>query len=74
MPTDTVVPRWTEQWKRVQRGYSDLVDLAIGRPAEHLDEERAFELLRAFFIECYQLKDWLKNDPSFCSDQSPPNP
>jgi hypothetical protein len=59
-------PRWPEQWERVQRLYRELFDLVAGQPAP-VNERIALDKFQAFFIHCYQLKDWLKNDPTFSS-------
>ncbi len=52
-----------EQYKRVKRWYKRLSDTNAGRthdlPSDYLVDE-----IHAFFMACYHLKDWIKNDPA----------
>ena len=57
------VGRWQEQWARVQRLYDRLNQLSVGKPAP-VDAEAELDDTYSFFLHCYHLKDWLKNDPS----------
>ncbi len=44
--------RWFEQFKRISEGQ------------EHTQNSDHYEdIMRAFFENCYHLKDWIKNDP-----------
>ena len=50
-------PRWREMYERVLRMHGDAFDSAIG-------EDAAGDRAYAFFIFCFHLKDWIKNDTS----------
>jgi hypothetical protein len=53
---------WEEQWKRVGRWFERFSDTARGR--DHNRESDAYQdEVYAFFLCCFHLKDWLKNDP-----------
>jgi hypothetical protein len=55
-------PKWREMWDRVQRWYERFAETDQGRthdrPSDFYQDEAY-----AFFIACFHLKDWLKNDP-----------
>lgn len=53
---------WEDQWRRVLRCYERFT--ALNNGIEH-DRNSEFYLddVYSFFQNCYQLKDWLKNDP-----------
>ncbi len=56
---------WLEQWERVQRYYSLIGKLAtngIPPPSKNGPEIYFLDQVYAFFIFCYHLKDWMKND------------
>ena len=52
---------WREQYDRMLRWHARLREHADER--RRLDEERQRDDYYAFFVFCYHLKDWLKNDP-----------
>lgn len=56
-------PTYLQQWQRVIRWYGRFKDISerkhISQVSLH-DEDDVF----AFFMNCYHLKDWIKNDPS----------
>ncbi len=59
-------PKWNEQWERVERWYHRFQETDQGRvhdrPSDFYQDE-----VYAFFVNCFHLKDWLKNDPASCS-------
>jgi hypothetical protein len=55
--------QWLEQWERVKRKLDRVRVLARGRPMDP-DMPAALDEYLDFFIHCFQLKDWLKNDGS----------
>jgi len=54
---------WDEQWSRVLRWHERFRLIGKGvvgtNPIECYDDD-----VRAFFVSCYHLKDWIKRDPS----------
>ena len=50
-----------EQFERVKRWYSRIRDIYQGKPhifpSDYYQDE-----VYAFFLNCYHLKDWIKND------------
>ena len=55
--------KWQEQWDRVERWYQRFTMIDQGR--EHnLSSDYYQDEVYAFFINCYHLKDWIKNDSS----------
>src|SRR5207247_1901842 len=50
-------PQWPEMWERVKRFYARMQ--TAGDPTDS-DVDAAY----AFFVFCYHLKDWIKNDPT----------
>jgi hypothetical protein len=52
---------WEQQWKRVGRWFERFRETAKGR--DHKRESDAYQdEAYAFFLTCFHLKDWLKND------------
>jgi hypothetical protein len=55
--------QYLEQFERVRRWHMRLQPIAEGIvEVESLDQYR--DDMFAFFMNCYHLKDWIKNDPS----------
>jgi hypothetical protein len=54
---------WDEQWSRVLRWHERFrligKGVVVANPIECYDDD-----VLAFFVSCYHLKDWLKNDPA----------
>jgi hypothetical protein len=55
--------RWMEQYERVWRWLDRLADTDIGRLHDSVSDSYQDEVY-AYFLNCYHLKDWLKNDPA----------
>lgn len=55
--------KYLEEFNRVKRWYKRLVETNEGRqhkmPSDNYQDE-----VHAFFLNCYHLKDWIKNDES----------
>jgi hypothetical protein len=55
--------KYQEQFERVKRWYSRFEKIDKGQlhnvPSDYYQDE-----VYAFFLNCYHLKDWIKNDPS----------
>src|SRR5260370_40735833 len=53
---------WERQWARVKRRYACLE--AMNTPREHISPSADYpdDDFQAFFMDCFHLKDWLKND------------
>lgn len=58
----TILSGWHEQYERMLRSHSRLVEIAGGTTMANSDEAR--DALFHFFQDAYHLKDWLKKDPS----------
>jgi hypothetical protein len=56
-------PKYLEQWERVNRWYSRFRMINAGRMHDQSSENYQDDVY-AFFLNCYHLKDWIKNDPS----------
>ena len=54
---------YLEQYERVKRWYERLMNINNGIPHTKNSESYKDEVY-AFFINCFHLKDWIKNDPS----------
>jgi hypothetical protein len=52
---------WLEQYNRIKRHYDRFVALNNGRQHDMLSENYIDDVYN-FFINCYHLKDWIKND------------
>lgn len=55
---------WQEQYDRMRR-YFDRFKEANDGAHMRVTADYAADDMHAFFQNCYHLKDWLKNDPSF---------
>jgi hypothetical protein len=53
---------WEKQWDRVKRRYARLE--LMNTPREHTSPTADYpdDDFQAFFMDCFHLKDWLKND------------
>ena len=52
---------YREQYDRMRRWYAEFVALDRGRPHE-VPSDNYLDEIYAFFMNCYHLKDWIKND------------
>jgi len=55
--------KYLEQWARVKRWWTRVHEVTYGRSPVFYPEFGEDEIY-AFFLNCYHLKDWIKNDPS----------
>jgi hypothetical protein len=55
-------PKYIEQWERVRRWYERLKDVS-GLDMQSVPADRFQDDIFAFFLNCYHMKDWIKNDP-----------
>jgi hypothetical protein len=55
--------RWIQQWDRVQRWYERFREIDAGRTHTRVSDFYQ-DVAHAFFLDCFHLKDWLKNDPT----------
>jgi hypothetical protein len=56
-------PKYLEQWERVNRWYNRFKMINTGRPHDQPSENYQDDVY-AFFLNCYHLKDWIRNDQS----------
>jgi hypothetical protein len=56
-------PKYIEQYERVKRCYQRLQEIENGRIHDRSSDFYDDEFL-TFFLNCYHLKDWIKNDDS----------
>lgn len=56
-------PKYLEQYERVKRYYQRLQEIDQGRIHDRSSDYYDDEFL-TFFLHCYHLKDWIKNDES----------
>ncbi len=54
---------YMDQYKRMKRSYATFADIDRGRIHDRASESYDDEVF-AFFLNCYHLKDWIKNDGS----------
>ncbi len=55
------MPSYREQYDRLKRWYDRFASLDRGR--EHnISSDKYLDEIHAFFLICYHLKDWIKND------------
>jgi hypothetical protein len=54
---------YISQFERTQRAYERLKQCVEGKKVVGIDD--FLDLVYAFFLNCYHLKDWIKNDPTF---------
>jgi hypothetical protein len=52
---------YREQYDRMKRWYDRFVTLDQGRPHD-VPSDNYLDEIYAFFMNCYHLKDWIKND------------
>ena len=63
--------KYIEQFLRVERWFSRLLDDALSRPkTQQITEEYFQDDLYSFFINCYHLKDWIEKDNSIACTKS----
>jgi hypothetical protein len=55
--------KYLEQWDRVKRWWTRVREVSLGR-SHVLYPEFGEDEIFAFFLNCYHLKDWVKNDPA----------
>jgi hypothetical protein len=55
--------KYLEQWERVKRWWSRFAQVSRGQLYLGISEFYEDEIF-AFFLNCYHLKDWIKNDPA----------
>lgn len=55
--------KYLEQFERVKRWYNRFAEINKERPHERSSDYYQDEV-HAFFLNCYHLKDWIKNDSS----------
>jgi len=53
--------KYIDQWERVQRWFRIFEDIAYGK-SHSFTTEQSLDMVLSFFINCYHLKDWIKND------------
>jgi len=53
--------KYREQYDRMKRWYIRFASLNQGRP-HNVPSDNYLEDIYAFFMNCYHLKDWIKND------------
>ena len=63
----TESPQYLEQFERVKRFYHRLEEINNGRVHDRSSDYYDDEFL-SFFMNCYHLKDWIKNDDSVPQD------
>jgi len=56
-------PKYLEQFDRVKRYYQRLQEIGSGRVHDRASDFYDDDFL-AYFMNCYHLKDWIKNDDS----------
>jgi hypothetical protein len=57
---------YIEQFKRVERSYQRLIEINIGKLDDY-GSDFLFDDFLNFFMNCYHLKDWIKNDSTLSS-------
>jgi hypothetical protein len=55
--------KYIEQWERVKRWWTRVHEVSHGR-SHVFDPDFGEDEIFAFFLNCYHLKDWIKNDSS----------
>ena len=64
--------KYQEQLERVRRYYGRFKKLNGGM--EHIaPSDMYIDDIYSFFLNCYHLKDWLKNDPEYIGHSGPTN-
>jgi len=59
----TELRKYQEQFERIKRWYERIKDIYEGIPHER-ESDYYQDDIYAFFINCYHLQDWIKNDES----------
>jgi hypothetical protein len=54
---------YLQQWQRVRRWWTRVREVSQGRKFVMVPEFSEDDIF-AFFLNCYHLKDWIKNDPA----------
>ena len=57
------MPTWREQYDRMVRWYDRFETIDQGRPHE-VHSDNYVDEIYAFFLNCYHVKDWIRNDSS----------
>jgi len=52
---------WKDQWERLERFYKRFEDIDKGR-IHNMESSNYEDEVYTFFIFCYHLKDWIKQD------------
>lgn len=60
---------WQAQWARIERGYRRLPGLGGPDRTSTVTSDDLRDDVVHFFMDCYHLKDWLKNDPAVTLSQ-----
>ena len=60
--TFSMADKYLEQYERMQRSYDRFREIN-SRLADKVSSDYEDDVF-AFFMHCYHLKDWIKNDPS----------
>ena len=58
-----IMAKWREQYDRTERWYDRFRTIDSGR-AHDVSSDNYVDEIYAFFLNCYHLKDWIKNDTS----------
>lgn len=64
---------WAVQWERTQRGYRRLPGIGGPDRATTVTSEDLRDDVAHFFMDCYHMKDWLKNDAQIVLSQNVEN-
>ena len=56
-------PKYPEQWERIRRWYLRFEETSQGKLHDKQSDFYQDDVY-AFFMNCYHLKDWIKNDPT----------
>ena len=59
-----ILSGWREQYDRMIRSRDLLLEIARGSGHQVLGADQARDALIHFYMDAYQLKDWIKNDPA----------
>lgn len=59
-----ILSGWREQYDRMLRSHDLLREVATGTRYEVVGADHARDALIHFYMDAYQLKDWIKNDPA----------
>lgn len=56
-------PKYLEQLERVRRWYQQFQEISQGRLHDRSSDFYQ-DIVYSYFMNCYHLKDWIKNDPA----------